>query len=459
MKTKVVLLLLLVALLPAAVQAATDETETPKATTLVAFEYGSTADFNTAWQSDWGTPQISLANIPHGGKRSMRFDYDVTLAPYEERVRHEFAQPRNLTPYTQLSLWYQGSATSEPGDLYLALRSGEVTVLEAGFDGAHQASQTGWNRWDVDLTAATGSLASVTAIVLGVQNTGFDAGQGTVYFDDISVNNGVETVWLGGGIYWGVAANWSHGVPSSSKNARIPGQPANGNTFPRIIGGGTAVHDLTIEPGAWLHLGGEELDAVGTLINHGEIVAVDEVTANDRVTFLILGAHPGVVVETESFLISAPNAPLALAGGLGQTEVRIEGGQPCSDLPDTVQRCYVISPESTGTTAVTVTLYFAHEELNKQDCSALSAYHLHDGRWEKAGTVIDRQCDLAPYAITVSGITEFSPLALAETGPVAIGLHAFQATAVLDPLPVALLLALLGLVVLVGLITLRARRE
>lgn len=405
-------------------------TPLPLALTLENFEsYADDAVLQTAWTAQNGTPQQSLGNVPHGGEQSLQLDYNLTVDPFFETVALSFGSGINLTSFTTLTVWFQGLPTNGHDGVYLALlEAGDEEVLVAGsaFDDLW-VDEPGWQRWDVDLSAATETPDAVTKLVLGVEllESGSTA-IGTVYFDDISLSNGVETVWLGGSSAWASEANWDNGVPSATRNARIPGTPAGGTNFPLISAAGAAVHDLLIEPGASLDLGQQALDVSGTLTNRGKISQRESIGANAVVPFLTLGANPGLIIETESFLSFAPNAPAVLTEGLGETDVAIRGGRSCDASGTTVQRCYDINPAN-NSAAAKVTFFFAHEELNQQECAALSLFAYHDKQWQQSGTVTSRQCVTAPYSVTVEGVRSFSPFALAEETPVAIGLHDFGA--------------------------------
>ncbi len=445
--------LLLVTLFTVTLVASVGAVAAPYATTIEDFEYAGDSAFQAAWEVDLGAPTRALSAVAHGGARSMSFTYDVSDAFPLESVRREFDPPLDLSDLTDLTIWHQGLAANGRDGLYLALYEGASAVLEAGQ--VATTDELGWLPWTIDLTAASDTPDAVTAIVLGVENIGSpgSSGAGTVYFDDLSVSNGLETVWLGNTTTWSSAGNWDSGVPTGTTNARIPSVPSGAN-FPVLLGGSANVHDLVIEPGATLDFDVHELQVAGTLTNLGSITQRKAVGANASVPFLMAGGHSGVRIETPaSFLDASPSAPAFLTAGLGETAVTIDGGQSCASSGDTVLRCFTVTPASSSGTAISLTFYFDHEELNAQDCSALSAFNWHNGGWVAAGTVSQRQCATAPYSITVAGVTEFSPFVLAENEPLAIGLHSFGAAPALSPLPAVVALA--ALLLLLALSALR----
>lgn len=428
MKSKIGIILLAALLLPLLLVTPVGAiVPVPQSLTLESFE--AYAD-NTAFQSKWsvteGTPGPSLSSsVARAGTQSMRLDYAVNSGYPSSAVSRNFDSPQDFSSFTTLTLWYQGAANNDHNGLYLALMAGSNAVVQVGSTAF--ADEPGWQRWDINLSTAGAGLDAITSVTIGLESDlSGSSGSGSVYIDEISLSNGLETVWLGGTTDWADRENWSAGVPSNSMNARIPTVPATGSTFPLISAAGAAVHDLVIEEGAGLDLGVHDLVVSGTISSSGSLLQRQAVGAGVTLPFLTAGGHPGLVIQTvESFLLSSAGAPAFLNDALGETEVSIKAGQSCATSDDSVRRCFKITPSSSGT-AVTMTFYFAHEELNEQACEALLAYNWHGTEWLEAGTVVERQCATAPYAVTVSGITDFSPFVLAVSAPLAIGLQTFE---------------------------------
>jgi hypothetical protein len=424
----------------------------PQASTFESFEsYADNAAFLDAWRVTEGAPGASLStSAARAGTQSMRLDYAVNSGYPSSAVSHDFGRTRDLSSFTTLTLWHQGAATNDKNGLYVALMAGSNAVLEVG--SAVFADEPGWKRWDIDLSTAGADLDAITAVVVGLESDlSGSSGSGTVYIDEIGFNNGLETVWLGGTTDWTDATGWSAGAPTSTTNARIPTIPSAGPDFPAISATGAAVHDLVIEEGATLDLGAYDLAVSGTMTSKGTILQRQAVGAGMTVPFLTAGGHPGLVIQTaEPFLLSSTDAPAFLNDALGETVVSIKARHSCATSDDSVRRCFVVTPSSSGT-AVTMTFYFAHEELNEQACEAILAYNWHGAEWHEAGTILERQCVTEPYGVTVSGVTDFSPFVLAVSAPLAIGLQTFAVTGVSTLLPVLTAAAIFILLCLAAL--------
>ncbi len=78
--------------------------------------------------------------------------------------------------------------------------------------------------------------------------------------------SGDSTRWTGGSTDWFASANWTHGVPDSNINVRIP---SGVGTYP-VINGNTKCKNIIIESGASLEISGtNELHVFGSWSNSG----------------------------------------------------------------------------------------------------------------------------------------------------------------------------------------------
>jgi hypothetical protein len=74
-------------------------------------------------------------------------------------------------------IWFRGTA-GNTGQLYVKINNSKITYSgEAG-----NLARTGWQPWNIDLTAAGVSLQSVSSLAIGIDGNG---AIGTLYFDDI----------------------------------------------------------------------------------------------------------------------------------------------------------------------------------------------------------------------------------------------------------------------------------
>ena len=471
MRKILILLLLLSFMLVVFPAAAAPSATLPTATVIDDFEsYTSEADdpndnpLASTWVDEDDDPVQTLVNTSHAGVKAMQLDYVVTGAPVAS-VSRTFVTALDWSEMTKLTLWYQGFASNSADDIFLQLLDETNTVLfQDSIPGG--AGQIGWRAWVLDLTQATEDLSAVDGIILGIAATTIGSpGSGSVLFDDISVSDGQENIWQGDDSTdpsaWSQAGNWSEDVaPDVEMDARIPSVPIGGN-MPVINSAGASVHDLTIEAGATLDLGVQDLSVSGTIYNFGTITQTQAVGANAEVDFVIIGGHPGVKIVTGA-------APAAMnpssAEALGQTTVSIGGNQACTSGDNSVQRCYDISPEIDTALAdgATVTFYFDPQELNGNECESLAVWHFTGGIWEQIvgsdSSQISHQCSVAPYSVTVTGMTTFSPVLLSAAQPVAISLQTFGVGQQFPFAALALVSGLFALASLTAVLVLRRRQ-
>ncbi len=116
--------------------------------------------------------------IFRSGRASMPLAYDNSKAPLSE-ARRTFtpAQDWTASGIKSLSLYFRGAA-GNTGTLYVKINNTKVVYDGAATD----IAQTLWLPWNIDLSAAGGSLSKVTSLTLGVEGAG---AAGVVYDDDI----------------------------------------------------------------------------------------------------------------------------------------------------------------------------------------------------------------------------------------------------------------------------------
>ena len=228
-------------------------------------------------------------------------------------------------------------------------------------------------------------------------------------------------IWTGAaGTDWQTAANWSTtAIPGAADDVVIPTKPV-GRRWPVITGSATC-RQLTLDPGAVLIVdAGAALNIEGELINQGRLIQRASVDGSEPVDFLrvdTLAGDPryrGVSIDAE--------------GAMGTVTVTVRGGQGCGTagtLPDTVQRCYDITPQITQT--ATITFYYHTDEANgNQDPGAY--HYIGGGQWE-ALTMIPSKDDVPPWYLVVAVVDAYSPFALKDNEPAVVGVHRMRSSA------------------------------
>jgi len=412
-----ILFLLPFLLLATAVQAA-DE---PRAEVIDNFEsYEETADLRSAWPPYDGFPDIFLSDVAHAGDASMQMDYDVQFDPFVDWLSFELSEETNWAEMKSISVYYQGLESNSADSLAMqVLNASNQVIFQDTVDGA--TSQAGWNRWDAE---SESGFAGADALVIGVQaSTSKIPGKGTIYLDDISVTNGLQTVWLGYTDEWKDSGNWDHGVPTEFTDARIPNAPVGGS-MPVVTEGSIVAHDLIVDHGAVLDLTTNNLDLSGALINKGAVDRTLRLPNNVERPVLLEGGHPGVFISTKAPTTNA----VASADLMGVTRVMVSSGS-CSGGGGTVKRCYEISPANPSPS--TITFYFNQDDLGDHVCEDLSLYNYTGSEWVEVAAPgspnISHQCELANFSVTVSGINDYSPFLLSDAEPVAISLQDLSA--------------------------------
>ncbi|HEC02182.1 MAG TPA: LamG domain-containing protein, partial [Phycisphaerales bacterium] len=121
---------------------------------------------------------LETGNV-HAGGKSVPLAYDNTSAGISEVVR-TFTPAQDWTAHgvKTLSLWFAGDGANVAGQLYV-----KVNGVQVNYDGdAANLTVTGWQPWNVDLTAINTNLSNVTSMTIGIQGPG---ATGTLLLDDI----------------------------------------------------------------------------------------------------------------------------------------------------------------------------------------------------------------------------------------------------------------------------------
>jgi len=231
------------------------------------------------------------------------------------------------------------------------------------------------------------------------------------------------------------------GTLTFGANQAVAMNNSNGVVLNRSVtfGGG-----VTVAAGALLDANGNAVTVSGTLANNGTLKQTLSVTGSGSVDFFSTGGYGGVVLDA------------AGGGDLGNTVVTIRGNQAqCDTNNSTVHRCFDIAPTNASGINASVTLYVSSAELNSLACNTLAIYHSSGGTWTLAGTSGAPSCGTEPYSVQATGVTGFSPFALATAKPTAITLEGLTARAPFNPFAAA---PVLGLALAGGVFVWRRQR-
>ncbi|MFP4395683.1 MAG: hypothetical protein ACLFTI_10515, partial [Anaerolineales bacterium] len=238
---------------------------------------------------------------------------------------------------------------------------------------------------------------------------------------------------------------WGGGLPSHSDDVTV----TTGATI--TLGASAQVHALMIEAGGTLGLQGNDttLLASGPVTNLGTLSqTVDSLSQGEGTALGAVQDADGGAPRYRGVVITPT------AGALGQTTVRIRGGQACTtqgEPGDTVDRCFDIT---TDDVASTVRFYYLASEA-QGDPGAMKVWHWTGSAWEEAGASQQTGGDGQPYYwVEVTGIDSFSPFVLksGETEPTALAARRLVARSG------GLVWSLASLLLLVGWLYLRQRR-
>jgi hypothetical protein len=264
---------------------------------------------------------------------------------------------------------------------------------------------------------------------------------------------------------WNSNVTWNTnctGVPATTDDVYIPsGISVNFNNVATTIesltigNGGSLVFSsnslLTITENAFVRGGTLNLGTTGNLsvdwkiTNLGIMQQLKTVNIGQgfmpqsTVSFFDFGGYGGLTLT-------------ANATSLGNTTVRIRGGQICDTDNTSIWRCFTITPANSVTDAAVI-FYYTNNELNTSTCATMEAWRSTGGRnWVSAGTVGTRSCAAEPYSVSYTNAiidNTGSYFALrSTTGPTAVRLFSFTASSESFPFG----LGLVSLAFLCGLI-------
>jgi len=114
----------------------------------------------------------------HGGSKAVPLIYNNATASFSE-VERTFAS-QNWTSHgaLSLSLWFNGSPTNVPGQLYV-----KINGVKVPYDGeAVNLTRQQWQVWNIPLASVGTNLQSVTKLAIGIETKG---ATGTLLLDDI----------------------------------------------------------------------------------------------------------------------------------------------------------------------------------------------------------------------------------------------------------------------------------
>ncbi|HUS73131.1 MAG TPA: LamG-like jellyroll fold domain-containing protein [Sedimentisphaerales bacterium] len=157
---------------------------------------GSNRIFNT-WIDGYDNPAVNGSivgyadapfaeqSIVSGGKQSMPFFYDNSVAAYSEATANiadlQVGQDWTKHGIKALTLRFSGDPNNAVQPMYVKLNGSKVT-----YDGdAENIRRTVWQMWYIDLASLGVSLSNVTELSIGFERSGAVGGQGVVYFDGI----------------------------------------------------------------------------------------------------------------------------------------------------------------------------------------------------------------------------------------------------------------------------------
>ncbi len=258
---------------------------------------------------------------------------------------------------------------------------------------------------DLHIFSAASPAANAGTPIAGI-TTDFDGQARDGSAPEIGADEGVTTVCPLSGTY-----NYDVSAPD----------PCVVTADAVINGRLNAAGALTVNSGATLHMGANELNVAGVLTNNGRIERSRNVSGAGFVAFFNTGSYGGVRIDPGSSLpLGATTVAISRSAGDSCTT----GGQL------TARRCFTLSPANpTGRNA---TLRFYFDETTDLPaglaCADLRVYHDDGGgAWSLAGNAGGAPtCAGANSYVEVTNVTTFSAFALAGAkAPTAVSLAAF----------------------------------
>jgi hypothetical protein len=209
---------------------------------------------------------------------------------------------------------------------------------------------------------------------------------------------------------WHTASNWSPpGVPTAKASVIIP----ETSNQPIVVGAPAAAEDLTIQPGAMLDLGIQELTVETTLTNEGALQSTLVVTEGMQTDFLRIYNQDGT--KTSYYGVSITPSTIstgtvtAAVSTTTEATVAVLGNQLCPGRFAGVGRCYEIG--TANPMSATVRFYFTAAEQKGIPLNALVLFNYNNVWSQTPGPFTSGGSGNALYVQT-QNLTYFSWFAL-----------------------------------------------
>ncbi len=219
---------------------------------------------------------------------------------------------------------------------------------------------------------------------------------------------------------WHRAENWDGGaVPTAADKVVVPAAPAGGR-WPTVTAAATC-YDLVVQAAAQMTLtDGIALTVAGSVDNAGRLHQHRQVAPGaGPVAFFAIPGTTGA--DRYAGVAISPSA------SMGEVAVTVRGNESCGmdgTLPETVSRCFLISPEISQTAVIT--FYYTSAEANGN--VAPQVYH-HEGgdRWSLVPTLPVSQTTGAIRFVAAT-VSDYSHFALADGPGEPLALHIYAAS-------------------------------
>ena len=145
-------------------------------------------------------PPYAEQTMVHGGAQSMPLMYVNENGITNSEASLTLTSPRDwtLAGVAELSLWFRGASSNAADPLYVAIANSAGAPAVVAQDDANAATTSGWRQWGIPLQAFADqeiNLTNVDKIAIGLGSKGGAAagGTGTIFIDDIRLNQSSET--------------------------------------------------------------------------------------------------------------------------------------------------------------------------------------------------------------------------------------------------------------------------
>jgi hypothetical protein len=137
---------------------------------------------------------IMETSLVHGGRQSLPVDYNNASTPYYSEIERTWTTSQDWTVngVDTLTLFFRGSASNTPDDLYIALTDGGGKAGRVTHADPNAAMVTSWTEWRIPLGVFVDAGVDVTAVTemavgLGNPDAPAPGGAGTLLLDDFRV--------------------------------------------------------------------------------------------------------------------------------------------------------------------------------------------------------------------------------------------------------------------------------